>query len=69
MKKREGRYLYITPSGWRKTIVHPEHVVRLEIVTDPKTGLRIPKSTINRSHPVSSGCIGICSGIRSEHEL
>lgn len=43
MKKREGRYLYITPSGWRKTIVHPEHVVRLEIVTDPKTGLRIPK--------------------------
>lgn len=43
MKKREGRYLYITPSGWRKTIVHPEHVVRLEIVSDPKTGLRVPK--------------------------
>jgi L-fuculose-phosphate aldolase len=43
MKKREGRYLYITPSGWRKTIVHPEHVVRLEIVSDPETGLRLPK--------------------------
>ncbi len=43
MKKREGRYLYITPSGWRKTIVHPEHVVRLEIVTDSETGLRRPK--------------------------
>ncbi len=43
MKKREGRYLYITPSGWRKTIVHPEHVVRLEIVSDPETGLRVPK--------------------------
>jgi L-fuculose-phosphate aldolase len=43
MRKREGRYLYITPSGWRKTIVHPEHVVRLEIVTDQLTGRRIPR--------------------------
>jgi len=22
--------LYITPSGWRKTIIHPEHVIRLK---------------------------------------
>jgi len=43
MKKRDGRFLYITPSGWRKTIVHPEHVVRLEIIIDPVTGLRVPK--------------------------
>jgi L-fuculose-phosphate aldolase len=43
MRKREGKFLYITPSGWRKTIVHPEHVVRLEIVIDPVTGQRIPK--------------------------
>jgi ribulose-5-phosphate 4-epimerase/fuculose-1-phosphate aldolase len=43
MKKRDGKHLYITPSGWRKTIVHPEHVVRLEIVTDAQTGLRVPK--------------------------
>ena len=43
MKKRDGKYLYITPSEWRKTIVHPEHVVRLEIVTDQATGLRVPK--------------------------
>jgi len=34
MGKREGKYLYITPSGWRKTIVHPEHVVHIEIVTE-----------------------------------
>ena len=43
MRKRAGRYLYITPSGWRKTIVHPEHVVRLEIVGDPLTQKTIPK--------------------------
>ena len=43
MKKHEGRYRYVTPSGWRKTIVHPEHVVRLEVVTDPHTGMRVSK--------------------------
>ena len=43
MRKRGGRYLYITPSGWRKTIIHPEHVIRLEIVSDPVTGASVPK--------------------------
>ena len=43
MRKREGKYLYITPSGWRKTIVHPEHVVRIEIVKEPLSGELIPK--------------------------
>ncbi|MDH5320764.1 MAG: class II aldolase/adducin family protein, partial [Nitrospira sp.] len=43
MKKREGKHLYITPSGWRKTIVHPEHVIRLEIVSNPATGVKVPK--------------------------
>jgi len=43
MRKRDGKYLYITPSGWRKTIVHPEHVVRLEIVIDQANGLLVPK--------------------------
>ena len=42
MRKRDEKYLYITPSGWRKTIVHPEHVVRLEVVTDPTTGCLVP---------------------------
>lgn len=42
MRKRDGKYLYITPSGWRKTIVHPEHVVRLEVVRDSATGLTVP---------------------------
>lgn len=42
-EKARGKFLYITPSGWRKTIVHPEHVIRLEIVSDPATGLKLPK--------------------------
>ena len=50
MGKGEGKYLYITPSGWRKTIVHPEHVVRLEIVEDPLTGKLIP-SVREGQHP------------------
>lgn len=42
MRKKEGKYLYITPSGWRKTIVHPEHIVRLDIVQDPETPELVP---------------------------
>ena len=22
---------YITPSGWRKTIIHPEHMIKVEL--------------------------------------
>jgi len=29
LRKTKGRYLYITPSGWRKNIIHPEHIVKL----------------------------------------
>jgi ribulose-5-phosphate 4-epimerase/fuculose-1-phosphate aldolase len=29
--KKEGKFLYITPTGVRKTIIHPEHIVKLPI--------------------------------------
>ena len=45
MRKRGGKYLYITPSGWRKTIVHPEHIVKLEIIQDAATGASMTCST------------------------
>ncbi|MDE3117402.1 MAG: class II aldolase/adducin family protein [Nitrospirota bacterium] len=41
--KKGGKYLYITPSGLRKTIVHPEQIVKLEIVADPETLERRPR--------------------------
>ena len=31
VRMRGRDYLYITPSGWRKTIIHPEHVVKIKI--------------------------------------
>lgn len=31
---RRGNYMYITPRGVRKTIIHPEHVVKLDINAD-----------------------------------
>ncbi|MFO0773852.1 MAG: class II aldolase/adducin family protein [Nitrospiraceae bacterium] len=43
LRKKQGRYLYITPSGWRKTIVHPEHVVKLLIVGDPGDPAAMPQ--------------------------
>ena len=31
-RKGEGM-IYITPSGWRKTIIHPEHMVKIPVVS------------------------------------
>lgn len=37
---RKGKgLLYITPSGWRKTIIHPEHIIKIRVAED---GLKIP---------------------------
>jgi L-fuculose-phosphate aldolase len=43
LRKKEGKYLYITPSGFRKTIVHPEQIVKLEIVADAAAAERRPR--------------------------
>lgn len=34
LRRRGSHTLYITPSGWRKTIIHPEHVVKMRIGYD-----------------------------------
>jgi ribulose-5-phosphate 4-epimerase/fuculose-1-phosphate aldolase len=31
LRKKGVDKLYVTPAGWRKTIIHPEHIVRLQI--------------------------------------
>ena len=28
LKRARSVYMFITPSGWRKTIIHPEHMVK-----------------------------------------
>lgn len=32
LRRSRSVYLYVTPSGWRKTIVHPEHMVKIKFV-------------------------------------
>lgn len=34
LRKTGSSTLYITPSGWRKTIIHPEHIVKCKIIDD-----------------------------------
>lgn len=34
LRRKNSNILYITPSGWRKTIIHPEHIVKLRIDED-----------------------------------
>ena len=40
LKKTDSDILYITPSGWRKTIIHPEHIIKVKFVP---AGLVIPE--------------------------
>ena len=35
--------LYITPSGWRKTILHPEHMIRCKLTP---AGIEVPAGTV-----------------------
>lgn len=34
LRKAKSRYLYITPSGWRKNIIHPEHIIKIPYSSD-----------------------------------
>jgi L-fuculose-phosphate aldolase len=43
LRKRGSQTLYITPSGWRKTIIHPEHVVKVRFDLDGT--LDVPKDS------------------------
>ena len=40
--RRNSKILYITPSGWRKTIIHPEHIIKVQMTP---AGCSIPKGT------------------------
>lgn len=40
LRRKNSNILYITPSGWRKTIIHPEHIIKLRM--DKEGGLKIP---------------------------
>lgn len=34
LRHKNSSTLYITPSGWRKTIIHPEHIVKCKLLED-----------------------------------
>jgi L-fuculose-phosphate aldolase len=34
LRRKGSDVLYITPSGWRKTIIHPEHIVKIKMLDD-----------------------------------
>ncbi|MDC3379354.1 class II aldolase/adducin family protein [Planctomycetota bacterium] len=40
LRRSKSKLLYITPSGWRKSILHPEHLIRLRFGPE---GIEVPK--------------------------
>ena len=43
LRRAKSIYLYVTPSGWRKTIIHPEHMVKIKFVDG---ALQVPQGTM-----------------------
>ena len=42
LRRKNSNIMYITPSGWRKTIIHPEHIIKVKII---KNSYKIPRGT------------------------
>lgn len=36
LRRKGANIIYITPSGWRKTIIHPEHIVKIRVTGEGK---------------------------------
>lgn len=65
VRMRGRQTMYITPSGWRKTIIHPEHIVKLKYDTDTWY-LDIPNNVnpsgeLHMHHLIQSGMVGTTS--------
>ena len=47
LRRRNSSILYITPSGCRKTIIHPEHVIKCKLLADEigAIGISTPKNS------------------------
>ena len=59
--RRNSKTLYITPSGWRKTIIHPEHIIKVQM-----TLLAVPYQKA-LPHLVSLICTLDYKGTISQH--
>ena len=42
LRRARSEYLYVTPSRWRKTIIHPEHMTKIKLVEGQ---MQIPAGT------------------------
>ena len=31
LRRSGSNIMYVTPSGWRKTIIHPEHMIKIKL--------------------------------------
>ena len=38
LRRKDSDIMYVTPSGWRKTIIHPEHMIKVKLIS---TGFEI----------------------------
>ena len=68
MRKKRGTYLYITPSGWRKPIVHPAISWGSTLSRIRSLARWFPTCVMGRSPRVNRECTGIINAARRIRE-
>ena len=60
LRRKESNIFYVTPSGWRKTIIHPEHMIKIKLTP---AGM-----TIMDAHAKPSGELEMHSMLQRHHK-
>lgn len=60
LRRKGSNIFYVTPSGWRKTIIHPEHMIKVKLVP---AGL-----IIMDKHATPSGELEMHSKLQRHHK-
>lgn len=59
--KANSKTFYITPSGWRKTIIHPEHILRMKMTesgVESKDSSAKPSGELEMHYLLQKDCKG-----------
>ena len=60
LRRKGNNFMYITPSGWRKNIIHPEHMIKVKFIP---SGLEILDK-----HATPSGELSMHSFLQRYHK-
>lgn len=63
LRRSGSKIMYVTPSGWRKTIIHPEHMIKVKLCED----MGVETLQILDKHAKPSGELGMHDKLQRYH--